>query len=149
MEDKKINDIIEELNTFDLLSERKAVICYNPLFLEKDDGDNIKNLKKYLENPSSNILILVTRKLSTRVEIKDLLKYFEIVNAKISSEVLVKQNLESCHMDNNIVKYFTEYCSYDNEKILNELRKLINYKYDKKDKKITKEVMDLLEWFYE
>ena len=58
MEDKKINDIIEELNTFDLLSERKAVICYNPLFLEKDDGDNIKNLKKYLENPSSNILIL-------------------------------------------------------------------------------------------
>ena len=76
--------------------------------------------------------------LSEKKDIKELLtNNTEIIDNKISSEVLVKNNLEYCSMDNRTVKYFCDYCLYNNEKILNELNKIKSYKYSEKDKNIT------------
>ena len=136
--DISIDLVLEELNTYNFLSNIKIIIYYNCTFLSKDSDKSIKNLKKYLDNSSDNYLILINDSLSEKKDIKDLLaNNIEIINNKISSEMLIKDNLDFCKMDSKTIKYFTEYCLYNNEKIINELSKLKCYKYSESDKNIT------------
>ena len=138
MSDTLISSMIEELDTYNFLSFCKVVICYNCAFLEGEVNKEIKYLKKYLLNPSDNYLIMVATKISEKKEIKEMLsKDIEIIDSGISSEVLVKKNLESYTMDNRTVKFFVDYCLGNNEKILNELEKIKTYKMDDIDKNIT------------
>lgn len=136
--DVSIDLVLEELNTYNFLSNIKIIIYYNCTFLSKDSDKSIKNLKKYLDNSSDNYLILINDSLSEKKDIKDLLaNNIEIINNKISSEMLIKDNLDFCKMDSKTIKYFAEYCLYNNEKIINELSKLKCYKYSESDKNIT------------
>lgn len=122
--------VLENINTYSFLSSSKVVICHNVFFLGPGEYPEFKKLKKYLESPSDNYLILVTDNLSDRKEIKDILKYFDVIDGRISSEVLIKRNLGNYIMDNSTVKYFASYCLGNNNKILNELNKLKCYKYN-------------------
>lgn len=135
--DSTINIVLEDLNTYNFLSNCKLVIFNNCTFLSKDVDKSLSMLKEYLKNPSDNYLIMINDSLSDKKEIKELIKdNVEVIDSKISSEVLIKNNLNYCSMDNKTVKYFAEYCLYNNEKILNELKKIISYKYSEKDKTI-------------
>ena len=58
--------VLEDLNTYNFLSDCKVIICYNTFFLSPGEFPELKKLKKYLENPSDNYLILVTDSLSTK-----------------------------------------------------------------------------------
>ncbi len=136
--DETIDSVIESLNTYNFLSSTKVIVFNNCTFLSKEQDKSIKALKEYLEHPSDNYLIMATESISESKEIKELLsKNVDVEDNKISSEVLIKNNLEDYLMDNKVVKYFAEYCLYNNEKILNELDKIKNYKYSEKDKNIT------------
>lgn len=136
--DITIDTVIETLNTYNFLSSIKVVIYNNCSFLGKESDKSIKILKKYLENSSDNILIMINETISESKDIKDLLsKNITVMDNKISSEVLIKDNLEDCIMDNRTIKYFADYCLNNNEKILNELEKLKSYKYSETDKTIT------------
>lgn len=136
--DTDIDTVLEDLNTYNFLSNCKVIIFKNCTFLSTENDKSIKRLKEYLKNPSDNYLILVADTISDRKEIKELLSTnIELIDSKSSSEVLIKNNLEYCTMDNKTVKYFAEYCLYNNEKIINELEKLKCYKYSESDKTIT------------
>ena len=129
--------VLEDLNTYNFLSDCKVIICYNTFFLSPGEFPELKKLKKYLENPSDNYLILVTDSLSTKKEVKDLLKYLDVIDGRISSEILIKKNLDNFTMDNRTVRYLSSYCLGDNEKILNELQKIKCYKLNDEKKEIT------------
>lgn len=137
LEMTSLYNVIEELDTYDFLSNCKIVVCYNCSFLEGASNDDIKYLDKYLNNPSNNYLILVASKLSEKKEIKKLLVNMEIVDSKFSSEILIKSRLNNFSMDNKTIKYFAEYCLYNNEKIINELDKIKLYKIDEENKNIS------------
>ena len=137
LEMTSLYNVVEELDTYDFLSNCKIVVCYNCSFLEGASNDDIKYLDKYLNNPSNNYLILVASKLSEKKEIKKLLVNMEIVDSKFSSEILIKSRLNNFSMDNKTVKYFAEYCLYNNEKIINELDKIKLYKIDEENKNIS------------
>ena len=137
LEMTSLYNVIEELDTYDFLSNCKIVVCYNCSFLEGASNDDIKYLDKYLNNPSNNYLILVASKLKKKKEIKKLLVNMEIVDSKFSSEILIKSRLNNFSMDNKTVKYFAEYCLYNNEKIINELDKIKLYKIDEENKNIS------------
>ncbi len=141
--DNSIDDVIEDLNTYNFLSNIKIIIYYSCSFLNKEPDKSIKNLKKYLDNSSNNVLIMINDILSESKEIKELINNnVEVIDNKISSEVLIKNNLDNYKMDNKVVKYLAEYCLYNNEKILNELEKLKCYKYSENDKNISIEDID-------
>ena len=114
--DITINSVLEELDTFNLLSNCKLVIYYNCGFLNKESDKSVKELKKYLDNPSNNV---------------------EVLKESVSSEKIVKDNLDSLLMDNKVIQYFCNYCLNNNEKIINELDKIKNYKYNDDDKNVT------------
>ena len=135
--DISIPDVLENLNTYNFLSTKKLIIYNNCTFLSKESDKSIKELKKYFDDSSENYLIMCVDSISERKDIKELLHNVEVIDSKISSEVLIKNNLDYCKMDNKVVKYFSEYCLFNNEKILNELNKIKCYKYSEKDKNIT------------
>lgn len=144
MEDTTLTTVIEELDTYNLLSSCKVVICYNFLFTEKENSKELKYLKDYLSNPSDNYLIMVASEFVEKKQTKDMLSNVEIINSKVSSYDLVKSNLKEYSMDNKTINYFVNYCLEDNEKILNELNKIKIYKYDDVDKNITIKDIDTI-----
>lgn len=144
-----ISDVIEDLDTYNFLVEKKVVVCDNVSFLS---GTKIKGAVeqdvdlfiKYLNNPSSeNILILICDKLDERKNVVKVLKEkATIIDADVSINKIIKSRLEDFKMEDYVIKYFIEYCGNDNEKILNELEKLKCYKAD--DRTITYDDIDLI-----
>ena len=138
--DVTLDTVLEEINTQNFLSNCKVIIYNNCSFLSKDNDKSLKELNKYLSNPSDNYLIMVNDDLNDKKEIvKD---NIEIINSNISSEDLIKNSLEQFSMDYSVIKYFANYCLNNNEKILNELEKIKCYKLSENDKNITKDDID-------
>ena len=137
-EEITIENVLEELNTYSFLSNCKLIIYENCSFLNSTQDKSIKELKKYLINPSDNYLIMINDSISEKKEIKELLaSNVDIINNTISSEQIIINNLEDLKMDKKTINYFCNYCLNNNEKILNELLKIKNYKYDEEDKIVT------------
>ena len=133
-----IDVVLEDLNTYNLLSNCKLIIFESCSFLNKDVDKNIKELKKYLENPSDNYLVMINDSISEKKEIKELIKdNVSIINNKLESDKIVINNLDYLKMDRQTINYFCNYCLNNNEKIINELEKIKNYKYDDEDKTVT------------
>ena len=141
-----LDDVLEELNTYNFLSDLKVVILYNALFIEGDSSfdKEIKKISKYLENPSDNIFIMVAEKKSTKKSIEELLKNVTVIDDNISTDLLIKNNLDGFKMDSRTIKYLIDICHGNNEKIINELNKLKLYKMDDPTKLITNKDIDLI-----
>ena len=134
--------VIEELDTYNFLSDRKVVVCENSFFLSSSKAKtnvewDLSLLKKYIASPNPlNCLILICDKLSTKADIKELLSNnIEVINTNISLESIIKEELKDYNISSSTIKYLMEYCLNDNERILNEVKKLKLYKLD--DKVIT------------
>ena len=144
LEINTIDDVIESLDTYGLFSNKKIVLAYNPPFLVQKQEDNLDKFFKYLDNPSDNILILITPKINNVLKVvKNINKYFKIIKLNdINLEGFVKDNLEDYKMDRITLMYFLSKVSKDLNAILTELDKLKMYKLD--SKVILKEDIDLV-----
>ena len=144
LEINTIDDVIESLDTYGLFSNKKIVLAYNPPFLVQKQEDNLDKFFKYLDNPSDNILILITPKINNVLKVvKTINKYFKIIKLNdINLESFVKDNLEDYKMDRMTLMYFLSKVSKDLNAILTELDKLKMYKLD--NKVILKEDIDLV-----
>lgn len=137
--DTSIDKVVEELDTFNFLVDRKVVVASNCLFLS---GGKVKNmieqntlsLEKYINNPNlDNILILVTEKLDERKNIVKLLKKkAEIIDKDVPILEILKKQKEGFKVDDYTLKYLIDYCNNDNEKIVNEFNKLKLFKCEEK-----------------
>ena len=94
-----LDDIIETLDTYGLFTTNKIVIGYNPPFLSEKTDINLTKFLKYLNNPSENILILVTSKLNNTLKVVKTIKdYFKIIPlTDINFEKYIQENLEDLH----------------------------------------------------
>ena len=144
--EKTVDDVLDELNTYNFLSDIKIVILYDSLFIEGDTSydKDLSKIEKYLEQKNDNIFIMIAEKQSTKKNITSLLKNVEIIDGNISSEKMIKDNLEGFKMDNRAINYLIDICHNNNEKILNELEKIKIYKINDSDKVITINDIDSL-----
>ena len=131
-----IDYVLEDLNTYNLLSNCKLIIYEDCTFLNKESDKSFKELKKYVKNPSSNYLVMINNSISDK-ETKDILSDVLLIDNKVSSDKLIIDNLDFLKMNNQTIRYFCNYCLNNNEKILNELEKIKNYKFDQADKTVT------------
>ena len=139
LEQSSINDLIENLDTYSLFSNKKAVIGLNAYFLgsSKQNKNQIEHdttsLEKYLINPSDNILILVCEKVDNKKKITKLVNEKSTCYSNdIKIEEIIKKRLDGFKMDNYTINYLINYCNNDNLKILNELEKLKSFKLNEK-----------------
>ena len=145
LENINIDNVIEDLDTYDMFLHKKIVIISNPLFLlEKIDDFNLGRFEKYLKNPSDNILIITSKKINNRLKTSSLVnKYFKKIKIKeINQESFVKENIIGYKMDKEVINYFLNKVGKDFLVIKQELLKLKSYKLDSKI--ITKEDIDLI-----
>ena len=139
MSDISLGQVISDLDTYNFLVSKKVVVCDNCYFLETTKPkmaieQKTEELDKYLDNPNpENILILISNKLDERKAIvKKLKAKATIISEEISIAKVIKRRLEDFQMEDSVINYFIDYCGNDNEKILNELNKLMCYKAQEK-----------------
>ncbi len=139
-----LDRVVEELDTFSFLVNKKLLILDNAYFLSptKVKGysvDNTESLEKYLNNPNpDNVLIIITDKLDERKKIVKLLKEkATIIDKEISIFDILKSDKEDYKVEDYTLRYLIDYCGNDNEKIMNEFTKLKLYKMEEKE--ITKD----------
>ena len=137
--EESIDKAIQDLDTVSLFGD-KLVITENI-----ENIDNADVLIKYLDNESTNTLILISYKeLDKRKKISKVLekktKYKEFFDYNI--ENIIKEDLEDYKMSNMTMNMLINYCSNDINRIENELEKLKLYK--SKEKEITSKDIEQL-----
>ncbi len=148
LETNNIFNVLEDINTLNIFSDKKLVIVYNiELLVKKDDKNNdlyVSELIKYLNNQSDNILIISGKSLPNR---KKLLVAFDSFSTKIEVDNFdinsyIKELLNGYRISNNDIELLKTYCSNDLLRIKNEIEKLKLYRLD--DKQITRDDIDSL-----
>ena len=145
LEDVGIDNVIETLDTYDMFKRKKIVIAYNPpFFINVIEDINLNNFIKYLNNPSDNILIIVTNKINNRLKlVKDTIKYFKYIKInEINPSSLIKDNLDNYKMDSMTINYLINRVGSNSLELLNELNKLKAFKLE--EKIITKNDIELI-----
>lgn len=137
LEEVSVEHLIEDLDTYNFLEEKKIVIGLHASFLNSEKKEvvshNLDSLEKYIKTPNpDNILILVVDKIDKKKKIvKTLLETCEVLEKEYSLTELVKNNLDDYKMDAKTIDLLIEYCQ-NNERIINELEKLKLYKLEEK-----------------
>ena len=146
LDEVNISNVIMELNTYGLFTNKKIVFASNASFLTTDKSEidhDVDEFIKYVNNPSDNILILSCRKLDGKKNVSKLVKEkFKIVDVNINYQDYVKEKTKGYKFSSSDIIYFLSLTTEDIDRINNELDKLLMYKLD--DKVITKEDIDLI-----
>ena len=138
LEMDNIINVLEDINTLSIFSDKKLVIVYNiESLIKKDDKNNdiyVSELIKYLNNQSDNILIISGKSLPNR---KKLITSFDSFSTKIEANSFdinsyIKELLDDYRMSNNDMELLKTYCSNDLLRIKNEIEKLKIYKLEEK-----------------
>ena len=145
LQESTIDIVIETLDTYDMFGKLKLVIASNPPFFSNVD-DNFKTdiFIKYLNNPSDNILIIISKKINKKLKlVKDAIKYFNYIELKeLNIYDFIKKILNNYKMDNFTINYFLNRVGKNYHTIENELNKLKLLTEDTKI--ITKEDINLV-----
>ena len=149
LDESTIGDILLEVSTVSMFSDKKIVICENSNFLtsESKKDEEIDSLMKYINNPFEDvylIFIVNNEKLDERKKIvKDLKKVSKVLICNRVDDHNLNNYIYNYFKDNNydidmsLVRIIKDKVKYDLSNIINECDKLMNYKDN--NKKITKE----------
>ena len=135
LEEVALANALEDLDTYSFLSSKKVIIIKNILSSLTLENEK-KHLIKYLENPSSdNLLIMTSDKMDTKTFSKKLkslktLKYQKLETNPVS---FAKNILDGYKISNMDLSYLAELCNNDITKLNSECEKLMMYKIDTKE----------------
>lgn len=130
LEDSSIKEAIQDLNTVSLFGD-KLVIVHN---IEKIDNED--ELINYLENESSNTLVITSfKELDRRKKLTKILSSKTKLKEFFGSDFsfVIEDFLEGYKMNSIAINLLTSYCSNNLSRIENELEKLKLYKLDEKE----------------
>lgn len=138
IEEVPLEKALEDLDTYGFLSSKKVVIIKNIDILKYDDNKkDLDHLFKYLENSSSdNLLIIEVKKLDNKTKLsKELKKKCNYIESSLNTKSFIKGQLKGYDISQDTINLLDEYCLEDITKIYNECEKLKEYRID--EKKIT------------
>ena len=126
----KISDVINDINTVNLFSDKKVVICSSI-----NNIDNIDILVKYLDNQNDNILILTNEdkidlKILNKIKNKNIEK-IDLSNIDLTS--FIKEEFKDYKISFKEINMLKDYTSNDYNRIKEEIIKLKMYKLDTKE----------------
>ena len=125
LDEDSIISLIEDADTISFLTTNKVIIGKN-LSNNNLDDNSIGILSKYLDNPNSNVLlILVTTNIDTRKKtIKEVINKLSLVNISTDSKIIVKDMLKDYNVEYRVIDLLEEYYSDDIERLISETKKL-------------------------
>lgn len=135
LEEVALANALEDLDTYSFLSSKKVIIIKNILSSLTLENEK-KHLIKYLENPSSdNLLIMTSDKMDAKTFSKKLktLKTLEYQKLETNPVSFAKNLLNGYKISNMDLSYLAELCNNDITKLNSECEKLMMYKIDTKE----------------
>lgn len=125
LEEDSITSLIEDADTISFLTPNKVIIGKN-LSNNNLDEKNLKTLSKYLDNPNSDVLlILVTTNIDARKKIvKEVINKLSLVNMSTDTKEIVKDILKGYDVEYRVINLLEEYYSEDLERLISETKKL-------------------------
>ena len=125
LEEDSITSLIEDADTISFLTPNKVIIGKN-LSNNTLDEKNLKILSKYLDNPNSDVLlILVTTNIDARKKIvKETINKLSLVNMSTDTNEIVKDILKGYDVEFRVINLLEEYYSEDLERLISETKKL-------------------------
>ncbi len=135
LEEVALDNALEDLDTYSFLSSKKVIIIKNILSSLTLENEK-KHLIKYLENPSSdNLLIMTSDKMDAKTFSKKLksLKTLEYQKLETNPVSFAKNILDGYKISNMDLSYLVELCNNDITKLNSECEKLMMYKIDTKE----------------
>lgn len=135
LEEVALANALEDLDTYSFLSSKKVIIIKNILSSLALENEK-KHLIKYLENPSSdNLLIMTSDKMDAKTFSKKLksLKTIEYQKLETNPVSFAKNILDGYKISNMDLSYLAELCNNDITKLNSECEKLMMYKIDTKE----------------
>lgn len=144
LEEVELEDALEDLDTYGLLSDKKVIVLTNIENIKYDDNKkDLDHLIKYINNPNpDNLLIIYSHGNNTLKTIKELKKVCKNIEVNISIKDYIKNTFKDYKIDFKAINMLEEYCLNDFTKVVSECSKLKNFKMD--DKTITCEDIDVL-----
>lgn len=135
LEEVALANALEDLDTYSFLSSKKVIIIKNILSSLTLENEK-KHLIKYLENPSSdNLLIMTSDKMDAKTFSKKLksLKTLEYQKLETNPVSFAKNILDGYKISNMDLSYLAELCNNDITKLNSECEKIMMYKIDTKE----------------
>lgn len=135
LEEVALANALEDLDTYSFLSSKKVIIIKNILSSLTLENEK-KHLIKYLENPSSdNLLIMTSDKMDAKTFSKKLksLKTLEYQKLETNPVSFAKNILDGYKISSMDLSYLAELCNNDITKLNSECEKLMMYKIDTKE----------------
>ena len=150
LEEDSITSLIEDADTISFLTPNKVIIGKN-LSNNNLDEKNLKILSKYLDNPNSDVLlILVTTNIdeidfenisavpavktkpddvTTNIDeikkiVKETINKLSLVNMSTDTKEIVKDILKGYDVEYRVINLLEEYYSEDLERLISETKKL-------------------------
>ena len=121
LEEDSITTLLEDADTISFLSPNKVIIGNN-FNLDIDTT----YLFKYLDNPNSNVLLILTAsKLDERKKIsKELKQKINYLKLDLDSKDIIKDILKDKKIDFKVINTLEEYFNDDKERLISECEKL-------------------------
>ena len=160
IDNSSIDNIISEIQTPAFGFERKLIIIKNTDLLKKQSKkknqliiDKIEKISEYIENnkdeiKDQNVIVFIDDDIEKNKLYKTIEKIGIVCNfepekpQELSNRIKYICNAYSVNIDNPTLAYFIECCGTNLQDLINEIRKLIEYKG--KGGQITKEDIDIL-----
>lgn len=146
MEEDIIENLVNELDTFDMFQNNKLVISKNSIFLssevKKDNSYNTDLLINYLKNPNPNSILILTldKNIDERKKVcKEIKKLCNVIDCnklndyQLADYVKDILNKKGYKINSSSISKIIGYVGNDLMNINNELNKLVLYKMDNKN----------------
>ena len=125
LDESSITSLIEDADTISFLTSNKVIIGKNLTqnsFTEKD----INTLNKYLNNPSSNVILIFTAtSIDTRKKaIKEIVSKLTTINIETTPKDIIKDLFKDYDLEYKVINLLEECYSDDLERLVSECQKL-------------------------
>ena len=125
LDESSITSLIEDADTISFLTSNKVIIGKNlnqNNFTEKD----INILNKYLNNPSSDVMLIFTAtSIDTRKKsIKEIISKLTTINIETTPKDIIKDLFKDYNLEYKVINLLKEYYSDDLERLFSECQKL-------------------------
>ena len=125
LDESSITSLIEDADTISFLTSNKVIIGKNlnqNNFTEKD----INILNKYLNNPSSDVMLIFTAtSIDTRKKsIKEIISKLTTINIETTPKDIIKDLFKDYNLEYKVINLLEEYYSDDLERLFSECQKL-------------------------
>lgn len=136
LEESPLEKALEDLDTYSFLTNKKVIIIKNIEIIKQEDFiEDINHLYKYIDNPNTdNLLIITSKKLNNVLKItKELKKRCNYIQVKMNIQDFAKKELKGYKLESGVLNLIIEYCKDDITKMKNECQKLKTYKFSEKE----------------